>query len=187
MGTWIVNTDWSLLHLIRSTLSCRWLDTVMLAASWLGNFGMLWILAGLLLLCTKKYRVQGLLLLLSLAAGALLGNAVLKPLVARPRPCWLDPGTVLLLPMPRGYSFPSGHALTAAAAAAVLTLTNRKFAWAAVPAALLIGFSRLYLYVHFPSDVLCGLLLGAAVGTAVFCCGEKYLRLPRKTSAIKKE
>ncbi|MFR1974204.1 MAG: phosphatase PAP2 family protein [Oscillospiraceae bacterium] len=117
-----------------------------------------------MLICTKKYRRQGILLLCGLAAGVLVGNVFLKNFVARPRPCWLDSSVRLLIANPTDYSFPSGHTLSSVIGATILTKTDRRFGYAAIPLAALIAFSRLYLYVHFPSDVLAAAVLGVLIG-----------------------
>lgn len=98
-------------------------------------------------------RCQGVTLLAGLAIGVLAGNVCLKNLIARPRPCWLDDSVFMLISVPTDYSFPSGHTLASTIGATVLTKTNRKFGWAAIPAAIIIAFFRLYLFVHFPSDI----------------------------------
>ena len=126
------------------------------------------------MLCTKKYRRQGVILLAGLAAGVLVGNVCLKNLIARPRPCWLDDSVKLLIPIPTDYSFPSGHTLSSVIGAAVLTKTNRRFGWAAIPLAAIIVFSRLYLFVHYPSNILAGAVLGVAIGLAVYRVGMRY-------------
>ena len=90
-----------------------------------------------------------------------------------PRPCWLDPETPLLIAVPKDFSFPSGHTLSSAIGATVLTGTDRRFGWAAIPLAVLMAFSRLYLYVHFPSDVLAGKVLGVGIGLMAFSGGKK--------------
>ena len=99
-----------------------------------------------------------------LAVGVLVGNVFLKNFVARPRPCWLDSSVRLLIANPTDYSFPSGHTLSSVIGATILTKTNRRFGYAAIPLAALIAFSRLYLYVHFPSDVLAAAVLGVVIG-----------------------
>lgn len=167
-----MNIDWSILHWIHNNLSCGFLDAVLPLITHLGDKGIVWILAALGLICTKKYRRQGFFLLAALAAGVLVGNVFLKNWVARPRPCWLDHSVRLLIARPSDYSFPSGHTLSSVIGATVLTLTNRKFGWAAIPLAALIAFSRLYLYVHFPSDVLGGALIGLVLGCMVFWMGS---------------
>lgn len=107
-----------------------------------------------------KYRKQGIIIIFTIAMAALIGSALLKPMAARPRPCWIDTGIRLLVDSPKDYSFPSGHASSCAAAAYILMKTNRKFGFAAVFFAAAVIFSRLYLFVHFPSDVLAGAILG---------------------------
>ena len=156
--------DWSVLHWIQTTLACPALDFLMLKLTALGNGGAVWLLAAGGLLCTKKYRKQGILLLGGLAAGLLIGNVFLKHIVARPRPCWLDQSVRLLVASPKDYSFPSGHTLASVIGATILTRADRRFGYAAIPLAALIAFSRLYLYVHFPSDVLAGAILGVIIG-----------------------
>ena len=123
----------------------------------------------------KKYRKQGFLLLAGLIVGVLVGNVCLKHLIARPRPCWLDSSVQLLIANPTDYSFPSSHTLSSVTGATVLTKTGRRFGYAAIPFAALIAFSRLYLYVHFPSDVFAAAVLGAVIGELVFCYGSRLL------------
>ncbi len=151
-----MSLDWSILHWIQNVLACPALDFLMPKITALGNGGAVWLLAAGGMLCTRKYRKQGILLLGGLAAGVLVGNVFLKNVIACPRPCWLDQSVRLLVTSPKDYSFPSGHTMASAIGAVVLTQTDRRFGYAAIPQAALIAFSRLYLYVHFPSDVLAG-------------------------------
>lgn len=169
--------DWTILHAIRDLTTCPFLDFLLPRLTTLGNGGAIWIAAGCGLLCTRKYRKQGILLLAGLAVGGLVGNAFLKNLVARPRPCWLDPSVPLLIPTPQDYSFPSGHTMASAIGATILTCTDRRFGWIAIPLAVLIAFSRLYLYVHFPSDVLGGAVIGVCIGAGMVVVGEKATRI----------
>ena len=83
-----MSIDWSILHWVRDVLTCPFLDFLMPKLTLLSNGGAVWLLAAGGLLCTKKYRWQGLLLLGGLAVGVLVGNVCLKNLIARPRPCW---------------------------------------------------------------------------------------------------
>ena len=158
----IQNLDWSILHWIQATFKCTFLDFLIPKITLLGNAGMIWIITGIVLLISKKYRKHGITLLLALLAGALIGNVCLKNLVARSRPCWLE-NVELLIANPRDYSFPSGHTLSAVIGAGLLISANQKFGAVAIPPAALIIFSRLYLYVHFPTDVLAAILLGIAI------------------------
>ena len=161
--------DWGILHWIQNNITCPFLDAVVPKLTMLGNAGIIWILAGVLLLCTKKYRRQGALVLMGLLAGLLVGNVALKHLVARSRPCWLDPFVQLLIATPTDYSFPSTIAAT------ILTKADRRFGYVAIPLAVLIALSRLYLYVHFPSDVFAAALLGLLIGELTFRYGGKLL------------
>lgn len=159
-----MNLDWTILQWIQETLRCSVLDFLMPKITMLGNGGMIWIAAALIMICTKKYRKNGILLLVGLVVGVLIGNVCLKNLVGRARPCWIDPGVPLLIANPTDYSFPSGHTLSSVIAATILYDTDRRFGIPAIVLAVLIAFSRLYLYVHFPTDVLASVLLGVLIG-----------------------
>ena len=180
--------DWSILHWIRNTSVCPFLDFLMPKITMLGDNGIIWLLAALALLCTKKYRKQGILLIAGLAVGVLVGNVCLKHLIARPRPCWLDESVRLLIENPTDYSFPSGHTLSSVIGATILTKTNRQFGYAVIPLAAIIAFSRLYLYVHFPSDVLAAAVLGIVIGVLLYRYGgvilEKLLAAFKRKSAV---
>ena len=169
-----MSLDQSILYWIHDNLSCGVLDMLMPKLTLLGSGGAIWLLAAAIMLCAKKYRRQGVILLAGLAAGVLVGNVCLKNLIARPWPCWLDDSVKLLIPIPTDYSFPSGHTLSSVIGATVLTKTNRRFGWAAIPLAAIIAFSRLYLFVHYPSDILAGAVLGAAIGLVVYRIGMRY-------------
>ncbi|MGI6736252.1 MAG: phosphatase PAP2 family protein [Anaerovoracaceae bacterium] len=165
--------DWSILHWIQENMHNWLLDTVMPKITFLGDMGMIWIAAAILLICIKKYRRYGVLLLIGLAAGVVIGNLCLKNLIARPRPCWLDQSVHMLVSRPADYSFPSGHTLSAVIAATILTAADKHFGLAAIPLAALIAFSRLYLYVHFPSDILGAVLIGLLIGfVLLYVSGE---------------
>ena len=92
---------------------------------------------------------------------------ILKNVFARPRPCDIDTAVTLLLSRPHGHSFPSGHSINSMVAAVALFLNNKKIGIPAVVIAALIGFSRLYLFVHFPTDVLGGFAIAILVAIGV--------------------
>lgn len=169
-----MSLDWTILQAIQSHMVCPFLDFLMPKITLLGNGGAIWLAAALGLICTKKYRKQGLLLLGGIALGTLVGVVGLKNLIARPRPCWLDTSVPLLIPVPQDYAFPSGHTLVSAIGATILTGTDRRFGYAAIPLAVLIAFSRLYLFVHFPTDVLAGAVLGVTIGVLMLWVGKKF-------------
>lgn len=156
--------DFSILDFIQSHLRCGFLDTVLVFITKLGNSGWIWIAVTLLLLLLPKTRKWGLAMAVSLALESLCCDMLLKPLVARPRPFTVNPSVTLLIAPPHGFSFPSGHTGASFAATSALYFSKSRF-W--IPALLLsaaIAFSRLYLYVHYPTDVFAGALLGCAAG-----------------------
>ncbi|MDO4344162.1 MAG: phosphatase PAP2 family protein [Eubacteriales bacterium] len=130
----------------------------------LGDGGLFWIALGLILLCFKKTRRWGVCVLTGLLFGALITNVALKPLVARERPCWINDTVQLLIANPTDFSFPSGHSQASFVSATAIFMNDRKWGTAAYVLAALIAFSRLYLYVHFPTDVLVGAVIGIAAG-----------------------
>ncbi len=138
-------------------------DFLMPLVTALGNGGMVWIALAAALLLGKRTRKFGLLIGASLLAASLLGNLALKPLIARPRPFLAMPEVPMLIDRPGGYSFPSGHTISSFAAAMVLWFYSWKLALPATVLAAAIGFSRVYLFCHYPADVLVGALLGSAV------------------------
>lgn len=170
-----MSVDWSILQWIQGNLQCSFLNIIMLKITMLGNGGAIWILAAIVLICTKKYRRYGIILLAGLAVGVLIGNVCLKQLVARPRPCWIDNSVSLLITNPTDYSFPSGHTLSSVIGATILTMANRKFGYAAIPTAILIAFSRLYLYVHFPSDIIGAAFIGLIIGIVTWQAGNAIM------------
>lgn len=160
--------DLTVLQWIHSTFTSPALDYLMPKITALGNGGIVWIVAALVLLCRKQYRKYGFTLIVGLLAGVLVGNVFLKNLIERPRPSWNDLPFTLLIANPLDYSFPSGHTLASVIAATILTMSNKKFGYIAIPLACLIAFSRLYLFVHYPSDVLGAALIGLLIGVLVF-------------------
>lgn len=155
-------------------LHCNWLNVVMRIFTELGNGGIVWILTGLVCIFFKKSRRCGVLMLLTMLMCLILGNGVIKNLVARPRPFQaFDREIVLLIPPPGEYSFPSGHTLHSFAAAVTIFLHNKKAGAAALLLAALIAFSRLYFFVHFPTDVLAGVVLGTLAALLVYALAKK--------------
>ncbi|MFQ9509987.1 MAG: phosphatase PAP2 family protein [Lachnospiraceae bacterium] len=145
------------------TLHTPFLDQFMIVVSTIGNGGMVWIIIALLLLLNKNWRKYGVMMGLSLILCLFIGNLTLKPLVARIRPYEVGGFTNLLIAAPHDYSFPSGHTMSSFAAASVLFFMNRKFGIVAWCLAISIAFSRMYLYVHFPSDILAGGIIGISI------------------------
>ena len=158
------------------------LDTVFLAITKIsGSYGQLWAILGLLLLIPKKTRATGITVLLSWAFASIFGHFILKNLINRPRPCHIDQTFKLLVELPAGTSFPSVHSFQAFAAATAIFMNNKKAGIAALVVAALIAFSRMYMFLHFPTDVLCGIVLGILIGIAtVRLCDMIKRRSDRK-------
>lgn len=161
--SFIQGIDIQILNFIQEAMKSSTMDTVMQIITLLGNWGFIWIVITVLLLVSKNYKISGLKLLLALLMCTVLGSVILKPLIARPRPFTLDSSVSLLIATPSDFSFPSGHAMSAFAAATIIFFTDHKYGLFAFILAVLMAFSRLYLYVHYPSDVICGAIMGVLV------------------------
>jgi undecaprenyl-diphosphatase len=169
------NPEFSILDGIQRFFHTAWLDALMPLVTRLGDKGLIWISLALLLLCLPlRRRWEGGEMLCALLCSVLLCNLLLKNWVARPRPFALRPDILLLVPPPQDFSFPSGHSSASFAAAAVLLWRRVPGRFLALGLAVLIAFSRLYLYVHFPTDVLAGAILGFLLGSLAVYWGEKY-------------
>lgn len=140
-------------------------DVVVPLITRLGDAGIIWIILTVLLLIIPKTRKTGVIMLAALLVDVLLCNVFIKNLVARTRPFDVNTAVQLLVAKPRDYSFPSGHTAASFASVTALYLVGEKKMWkAALVLAVLIALSRLYLYVHYPTDVLGGVLAGAISG-----------------------
>ncbi len=159
------------------TLHTPFLDAFMSNFTKLGDAGILWILLTLVLLLIPKTRKTGLVLMAALLVDVILCNGILKNLVARTRPFDVNTAISLLVARPRDFSFPSGHTAASFASVAALYLVNKNHLRLGAPARLtsvlwkaalvagcLLAFSRLYLYVHFPTDILGGIAVGILSG-----------------------
>lgn len=148
--------------------------------TYLGEKGIVWIILAVVLLCFKKTRRGGFLLLISLGVGIILNTYILKPLIARPRPITADESFIAFMnsinyEIPTSYSMPSGHTQIAINAAMLLTLQFKgKGAWAWLPAGL-ISLSRVFLLAHYPTDVLVAAIEGIIIALLVYFVGGLIL------------
>lgn len=161
-----------ILHLIQS-IHTPVLDKIMVVISSLGNAGMIWIAVTILLLCFSKYRKCGITMAVALMIDVLVCNIILKNLAARPRPCWVDQTVSLLVACPKDYSFPSGHTAAAIASVVPLLYYHKREGIIALVLALSMAFSRMYLFVHYPTDILGGIIVGVAAGAAAIYIVKK--------------
>ena len=167
MGTW----ELELLHAIQAIRSPA-LDAVMVGISLAGSRATIWIAICAVLVALRSTFATGVTALAAVVASEL-AVAVLKVVFMRPRPFAVDPSVVLLIEPPGDWSFPSGHAAVAFACASAIAFSLGRDGWlVSLPVALLaalMAFSRLYLFVHWPTDVAAGMLLGMAVGVIAGC------------------
>ena len=162
---WILNIDNGILDFIQGNIRNLILDRLMPLITSLGNGGLIWIIIALILILTRKYRKYGFILIGALAMCFIVGNVTLKNLIGRSRPFNANGKLeLLLIAPPKDFSFPSGHTMCSFAAATVIYYMNKKAGILAIILSLLIGFSRLYLYVHYPSDVFIGMIVGILLG-----------------------
>lgn len=157
--------DWELdlLHWFQSIHNTA-LDWLVPKITMLGNAGWFWIAVTLLLLLLPFNRKMGFQAAISLILTVILCNIILKPSIMRCRPCWLEPEVQLLVKVPHDYSFPSGHSNASFAVATAIFTRNKKLGIPALILAAAIAISRLYVFVHWPTDVLVGTLTGICGG-----------------------
>ncbi|MCI6006669.1 phosphatase PAP2 family protein [Oscillospiraceae bacterium LCP25S3_E10] len=152
--------DFPILYFIQEYIVSPILNNVMIIASALGEYGVIWFVSAIPLLFFKKTRICGILMICAMTLAFLVGELCIKNIVCRPRPCHIDTAVKMLVHPPGSYSFPSGHTSSSFAATTVIMYFNKKFGILALVCAGIIAFSRMYLFVHFPSDVFAGVLLG---------------------------
>lgn len=160
-----IHFDLPILDWIAGNLKCAFMDFIMPIITVLGDAGIFWIAIAVVMIFLPKYRKIGLGMGIALLTGLLVCNVTLKPLVARIRPYdfqmeFYGRSIELLIEAPHDFSFPSGHTLASFEAATVILLGNKKLGIPAMILAGLIAFSRMYLYVHYPTDVLFSVGLG---------------------------
>lgn len=159
-----MNFDMAILDLIQSDIRTGFMDAIMPFITQLGDAGLIWIILSIGLIIPKKTRKIGFVMIIALILNGIICNIILKPMLARIRPFDVNTAIKLLINKPRDFSFPSGHTSASFTAASVLFFRKSKLFVPSLVLAFLISFSRLYLYVHYPSDVLAGLVLGILCG-----------------------
>ena len=176
--------DFNILFWIQNLIRNDVFDVIIPFYTSLGEDGIIWIAFGLILLIPKKYRKTGIMVLAALLVMLVVNNIVLKNLIARPRPCWTYPEMVQLVHNPSSYSFPSGHTTSACAVAFTVFSQHKKLGKVIIVMAAIMAFTRLYVFVHFPTDIYGGILVAAAITTFV-CFMEKKIS-PRITEFLQK-
>ena len=183
----ILQLDQNILLFIQNHIRQEWMDWFWKGITHLGDAGISWIILAILLLIPKRTRKAGIAAALALAVSALITNVALKNVIARTRPYEVIQGLHLMIEKQRDYSFPSGHTSASFAAAYAIYCTKpvipKKWGIAALVLATLIALSRLYVGVHYPTDVLGGLVVGLFSGWA----GWKLEEMTAKKRAEKKQ
>lgn len=161
--SFLMNLDDSILNFFSVILKNVVFDKVMPVITNVNNHGEIWILIAVILMISKNEKAKrtGFTMIIALAVGYLAGELILKNLIARPRPIFNSVvGYKFLIGIPGSYSFPSGHTTSSFAALGVIWFYNSKYKYWALVLAVSIAFSRMYLHVHYPSDILGGIILG---------------------------
>lgn len=175
----ITQFDVNILNWIQQNLVCPFLDAAMPCFSFMLEAGWFFILIAVIMLIFPKSRRTGATLGLALLIGVITCSVFLKPMVFRPRPCWEEiaikygalkwgvPGTdgSLLITVPKDGSWPSGHTAAAFEGAIVLMTYKKRYGIPALVFAVIVAFSRMYEYVHYPTDIIGGLLVAAVSST----------------------
>lgn len=178
MPDWLYELDVNILLFIQEHLRFDFLTPILKFLTMLGDHGMLWIGVALLLVFIKRTRPIGATASASLAINALLVNVFLKNIVARTRPYEVIDGLTRLVGEQSDFSFPSGHTSSAFSVAVVMfMLMPKKYGVPALIVATLIAYSRLYVGVHYPSDVIGGLIIGilaSVICVAIYKKIEKH-------------
>ena len=178
--------DLPILDWIAANLWCPFLDATMPVITVLGDAGIFWIALAAVFLLIPKYRKMGLSMGIALLMGVVICNMILKPVVGRIRPYdyqWevFQKTIPLLIERQHDFAFPSGHTIASFEAAMAMLVCNKKLGIPAMILAVLIAFSRLYLYVHYPTDVIASVILGTGLALlSVFLVNKLWPRLERK-------
>lgn len=177
----LTQLDGTVLLWIQEYLRRDFLDPIITFITSLGDAGWFWILLSVILLFTKKYRQVGFTGLLALLIGFLITNLWLKNMVMRIRPYEIVEGLTLIGKKAHDFSFPSGHSTASMAASSVFFVgMPKKFGIPAFLLGLFICFTRLYIGIHYPTDVLAGILIGFAAAFAAVWIMKKQNRFGRE-------
>lgn len=169
-----MNWELEFLLFLQNNMQWDWLKPLMVFITKLGNAGFVWLGIIALIYFYKKNKEQTVATLFALAICAIVGNLIIKNIVMRPRPFQAYPYVQLLITAPKDYSFPSGHTSVSFAVAAMISYfysKKGKYAWLL---ASLIAFSRMFLFVHYPTDVLAGMLVGFSCAYLAIVCYQKH-------------
>ena len=175
LGEHIKRIDEHLIERVQSKWRTPFLDILMPRLSALGDFGAIWLMFVSILIFQRTYRELGIVMFYSLGSCTIIGNFLFKPLFGRIRPCNRNKEVELLIERPKDGSFPSGHSMASFCSATFLLQVHWLWGLAAITLASGISFSRVYLYVHYLSDILMGLVMGVLVAIAFMWIMNHYV------------
>ena len=156
----IKNVDTNMILFFGDKIQNTFLNPIMIFFTEIGNIGLIWIFISFILIIKKKYRKVGITTIMALIINSILGEGLIKNIIQRPRPFTMINNINLLIPAPTSYSFPSGHTSSSFACAIVIAYYLKKLLIPSISLAILIAISRLYLQVHYLSDIIGGIILG---------------------------
>lgn len=159
--------DMCIMLFISKYLKNKYMDVFMRMMTKLGDMGAVWIAIGIYLLVNNQYRHEGKVVLITLIISTIVGEGVLKNLIKRSRPFEAAKNIQLIIARPITYSFPSGHTLSSFAVAGVLSEYFAEYELIFIGLAFFISISRIYLYVHYPTDIIGGIVIGAALSRII--------------------
>ncbi|MBE6068767.1 MAG: phosphatase PAP2 family protein [Clostridium lundense] len=160
MITYLQIIDRKMLNLLSKRIRCKVLDKIMPLITALGNGAIVWAIISIYLIQNENYRIEGYMVIASIVLVTIIGEGIIKHIIKRTRPFEHMKINKLLIAKPITYSFPSGHTASSFAASGILIMMDSKLSIMAVVLASLIAFSRIYLNVHYPLDVIIGIALG---------------------------
>ncbi|OAA90304.1 phosphatase PAP2 family protein [Clostridium ljungdahlii] len=167
-----------ILCVIEKYMQNRYLDRLMPIVTSMGNGGFIWILIAVVLILDKPHRAIGNIVILTLIISTIVGEGIIKHIVRRVRPCNYKNNINLLIVKPMSYSFPSGHTVSSFAVAEILSMYFSQYKLIFMGIAFSIAFSRLYLYVHYPTDIISGIIVGIVCAKLIFIVlQEGYLSM----------
>lgn len=173
MINYLQNLDLYFLEFLQSNFQSVLNDKIFQFITFLGDKGFVWVLIALTLIVGKKHRRTGILVILGLLLATLVGEVLIKNLVQRPRPFVEYSYLKSIISHTSGYSFPSGHTVSSFTAARILSSEFKKYRYLFLGLAFAIAFSRLYLLVHYPTDIVAGIIIGSLCGGIVLKANAK--------------
>ena len=179
-----MDTEFAILNYIQENCKCLLFDNISRIFAYLGTMSMAVIVLSIICLCIKKYRRMGISMSFNILFNAVAANLIIKNIVASPRPCTLNTTVELITKVPFDPSFPSGHTLYAFGTATIIFIYNKWLGILAYVFAVIMGLSRMYAYVHFPTDVLFGAIFGVLFAVTSYMLEQiifgKRTRVPSK-------